>query len=338
MSLNSPSDGLDGARGESASPAPIVTIIGGSGFVGRYIARRMARRGWRVRGACRRPNEAGFLRTYGVVGQVEPVQANVRDRASLGTALARAEVAVYSVGVLFNAGANTFKATQAEGPRLAAEAAKAEGVKRFILISAIADPATGADYALTKAEGEAAVLEHYPDAVILRPSVVFGPEDGFFNRFAGMARFTPALPVVSGKTRFQPVYVDDVAEAAEKAVAGEAAPGVYELGGPNIYTFRQLVQLTLDTIRRKRLIVDLPVPIARLQGKVLQYLPEPPITEDQVKLLAVDNVVSDGAMGFADLAITPEAPEGIIEGYLVRFRPRGQYEDMIEAGRPGKGA
>ncbi|MEM9781821.1 MAG: complex I NDUFA9 subunit family protein [Pseudomonadota bacterium] len=316
-----------------ASDAPIVTIIGGSGFVGRYIARAMAKRGWRVRAACRRPNEAGFLRTYGVVGQVEPVLANVRDKPSLERAVEAADAVVYSVGVLFNAGKNTFQTTQADGPRLAAEAAKAAGVKRFVLISAIADVATGAEYARTKAEGEAAVLEHYPDAVILRPSIVFGPEDAFFNRFAGMARFSPAIPVVSGKTEFQPVYVDDVAEAAALALEGKAAPGVYELGGPNTYSFRDLVKLTLDTIRRKRLIVDLPVPIARLQGKVLQLLPEPPITEDQVKLLARDNVVSPDAKTLVDLGITPEAPEGIIEGYLVRFRPRGQYEDMIEAAR-----
>ncbi|MEO1470122.1 MAG: complex I NDUFA9 subunit family protein [Pseudomonadota bacterium] len=313
--------------------APIVTIIGGSGFVGRYIARRMARRGWRVRVACRRPNDAHFVRPYGVVGQVEPVQCNVRDAASLARVIAGSDAVVYSVGVLFNAGRNTFEATQAEGPRLAAAAARAAGVGRFLLVSAIADPATGADYARTKAEGEAAVLADYPEATILRPSVVFGPEDGFFNRFASMARFSPVLPVVSGATRFQPVHVDDVAEAAEKALAGEVAPGVYELGGPNVYTFRELVALTLRAVRRKRLILDLPVPIARLQASVMQLLPEPPLTVDQVKLLGADNVVSEGAKGFADLGIAPEAPEAIIETYLVRFRARGQYEDMIESAR-----
>ncbi|MEO1774650.1 MAG: complex I NDUFA9 subunit family protein [Pseudomonadota bacterium] len=313
--------------------APIATVIGASGFVGRYVCQVLAKRGWRLRGACRRPNEAGFIRPYGVVGQVEPVQANVRDRDSLARAIQGAEAVVYSVGVLFNSGKNTFRTTQAEGPRLAAEVAKEAGVKRFVLISAIADPATGAEYAKTKAEGEAAVLEYFPDAVILRPSVVFGPEDGFFNRFASMARLSPAIPIVSGATKFQPVYVQDVAEAAAKAVVGEAAPGVYELGGPNVYTFRDLIRLTLSTVRRKRLIIDLPVPIARIQGAVLKYLPEPPITDDQVKLLGADNVVSEGAKSFADLGIEPEAPEGIIDSYLVRFRPRGQYDEMIEAAK-----
>ncbi|MEM6488500.1 MAG: complex I NDUFA9 subunit family protein [Pseudomonadota bacterium] len=313
--------------------APIVTIVGGSGFVGRYIAQAMARRGWRVRVACRRPNEAMFVRPYGVVGQVEPVQANVRDRESLARVVAGSDAVVYSVGVLFNAGKNTFQATQADGPRLTADVAAEAGVARFVLISAIADPATGSEYARTKAAGEAAVLAKFPEATILRPSVVFGPEDGFFNRFAGMARFSPVIPVVSGKTRFQPVYVADVAEAAAQAIAGEAAPGIYELGGPKTYTFRELVELTLAVAKRKRRIVDLPVFIARLQGAVLKYLPEPPITDDQVKLLGADNVVGPEARGFSDLGIEPRAPEGIIESYLVRFRPRGQYDDMIDAAR-----
>ncbi|MEO0823289.1 MAG: complex I NDUFA9 subunit family protein [Pseudomonadota bacterium] len=314
--------------------APIVTIIGGSGFVGRYVAQAMAQRGWRVRVACRRPNEAGFVRPYGVVGQVEPVQCNVRDDASMAKVIAGSTAVVYSVGVLFESGKNSFDAVQAEGPERAARLAAEAGVERFVLISAIgADAESPAQYARTKAAGEAGVLGHYPQAVILRPSIVFGTEDQFFNRFAGMARFSPVIPIVGGSTRFQPVWVQDVAEATAMAVTGTAAPGIYELGGPNIYSFRGLVELTLATIRRRRAIVDIPFAIGRLQGRVLQILPEPPLTLDQVRLLERDNVVSAEARGFADLGIAPEAPEGIVESYLVRFRPRGQYTDMIEAAR-----
>lgn len=314
--------------------APIVTIIGGSGFVGRYVAQAMAQRGWRVRVACRRPNEAGFVRPYGVVGQVEPVQCNVRDDASMAKVIAGSTAVVYSVGVLFESGKNSFDAVQAEGPERAARLANEAGVERFVLISAIgADAESPAQYARTKAAGEAGVLGHYPQAVILRPSIVFGTEDQFFNRFAGMARFSPVIPIVGGSTRFQPVWVQDVAEATAMAVTGTAAPGIYELGGPNIYSFRGLVELTLATIRRRRAIVDIPFAIGRLQGRVLQILPEPPLTLDQVRLLERDNVVSAEARGFADLGIAPEAPEGIVESYLVRFRPRGQYTDMIEAAR-----
>ncbi|MEM6943419.1 MAG: complex I NDUFA9 subunit family protein, partial [Pseudomonadota bacterium] len=176
-------------------------------------------------------------------------------------------------------------------------------------------------------------LAEYPEAVILRPSIVFGPEDQFFNRFAGMARFSPVIPVVGGSTKFQPVWVQDVAEATAKAAMGEAAAGIYELGGPGVYSFKELMEMMLKVIRRKRRVFDIPIPIGRLQGKVMQLLPNPPLTEDQVKMLANDNVVSEGAKGFADLGIEPEAPEGIIESYLVRFRPKGQYTDMIEAAR-----
>ncbi|MEM6679948.1 MAG: complex I NDUFA9 subunit family protein, partial [Pseudomonadota bacterium] len=287
---------------------------------------------------CRRPNEAGFVRPYGVVGQVEPVQCNVRDDASIAGLIAGARTVIYSVGVLYNSGKNTFEAVQAEGPARAARLSAEAGVDRFVLISAIgADAESPAVYAQTKAAGEAAVLEHYPEAVILRPSIVFGPEDQFFNRFAGMARLSPVIPVVGGSTKFQPVWVQDVASATVKAAVGDVPGGVYELGGPNTYTFKELMQLMLTAIRRKRGIFDIPIPLGRLQGKVLGMLPDPPITEDQVKLLARDNVVGEDAKGFADLGIEPEAPEAIVESYLVRFRPRGQYTDMIDAAR-GRGS
>ncbi|MEL6576576.1 MAG: complex I NDUFA9 subunit family protein [Pseudomonadota bacterium] len=317
-----------------ATNAPTAAIIGGSGFVGRYIAQALAKRGWRVKVGCRRPNEAMFVRPYGVVGQVEPIQCNVRDDASVAAFVAGADAVIYSVGVLYNSGKNTFEAVQAEGPARAAKAAKAAGVPRFVLISAIgAESESESVYARTKAEGEEAVLAEYPDAVILRPSIVFGPEDQFFNRFAGMARLSPVIPVVGGSSRFQPVWVQDVAEAAAKATGGEAAPGTYELGGPGVYTFKELIQLMLKVIRRKRGIIDIPIPVGRLQGKVMGLLPDPPLTEDQVLLLKNDNVVAEDAQGFAALGIEPEALEGIIESYLVRFRPKGQYTDMIEAAR-----
>ncbi|MGF1503049.1 MAG: complex I NDUFA9 subunit family protein [Paracoccaceae bacterium] len=311
--------------------APIVTIVGGSGFVGRYIAQAMARRGWRVRVACRRPNEAGFVRPYGVVGQVEPVQCNIRDDASIARVVQGATAVVNCVGILFQSRKNTFDSIQAEGAARVARLAREAGAKRFVQISAIgADARSPAAYGRTKAAGEQAVLEAYPDAVILRPSIVFGSEDQFFNRFASMARISPALPLVGGDTRFQPVWVQDVAEAAAKACAGEVAPGIYELGGPNVYTFRGLMELMLRTIRRKRFLLPIPFFLARIQGAVLQQLPNPLLTVDQVRLLARDNVVSDGALGFREIGIEPEAPEAIIEGYLYAYRPYGQYATLTE--------
>lgn len=318
----------------SIETAPIVTIFGGSGFVGRYVAQRMARRGWRVRVAVRRPNEALFVKPYGVVGQVVPMQVNVRDDASCQRVIEGATAVVYCVGVLFAAGKNTFQAVQAEGPDRVARLAAQAGVERFALVSAIgADAGSPAEYARTKAAGEAAVKRHFPSAVILRPSIVFGAEDGFFNRFAGMAQISPVLPVVGPDTQFQPVFVDDVAAAVEKTCVGEAKPGAtYELGGPRVATFRQLLDLMLGVIRRKRIIVPVPIPVAKVQGAVLQNLSRigltPPITLDQVKMLDRDNVVAEGAMTLGDLGIEPTAMEAVLDGYLYAYRPRGQYDRM----------
>ena len=310
--------------------APIVTIVGGSGFVGRYIAQVMAKRGWRVRVACRRPHEAHFVRPYGVVGQVEPVQCNIRDDESLTRVISGATAVVNCVGVLFESGRNTFDAVQAEGAGRVARIAAAEGARAMVQISAIgADPESPSAYGRTKAAGERAVTEAFPGATVLRPSIVFGNEDKFFNRFAAMARLSPVLPIVGAGSRFQPVWVNDVAEAAAKAATGGAEAGIYELGGPNGYTFPELMTLMLRTIRRRRLIVDMPFWLARLQASVLQYLPDPPLTPDQVRLLARDNVVAPGARGFADLGIEPAAPEGIIEGYLYAYRPYGQYSKLF---------
>jgi NADH dehydrogenase len=326
------------ARPFAPDTAPIVTIFGGSGFVGRYVAQRMARLGWRVRVAVRRPNEALFVKPYGVVGQVVPIQANVRDDASCRRAIEGATAVVYCVGVLYSAGANTFEAVQAEGPDRVSRIAAQCGVQRFVLVSAIgADADSPAAYARTKAAGEAAVRRHMPGAVILRPSIVFGPEDDFFNRFAGMAKMAPALPVVGPDSRFQPVYVDDVAAAVAKACTGEAEAGAtYELGGPRDASFRELLELMLSVIRRKRPIVAVPIPVAKIQGMVLGQLARvgiaPPITLDQVKMLERDNVVSPGAKSLADLGITPTSMEAILPAYLARFRPSGQYDRMADAG------
>ena len=312
----------------------LVTIYGGSGFVGRYIARRMAKAGWRVRVAVRRPNEALFVRPYGVVGQVEPVPCNIRDDASVRAAMEGADAVVNCVGILNEIGRNRFAAVQAEGAGRVARIAAEEGVARLVHVSAIgADPQGASDYARTKALGEAAVTEAFPGAVILRPSVIFGTEDQFFNRFAGMARLGPILPVVGAGTRFQPVYVDDVAQAAVAGVLGRAAPGVYELGGPDVETFRALMGRMLAVIGRRRLVANIPFWVARIMAFGLDMvqavsgglIENKMLTRDQVRNLALDNVVADDAKGFADLGITPTPMASVLPEYLWRFRPSGQY-------------
>lgn len=319
----------------------LVTIFGGSGFVGRYIARRLAREGWRVRVAVRRPNEALFVKTYGVVGQVEPVLANIRDDASVAAAVAGADAVVNCVGILAESGRNTFDAVQAEGAERVARLAAEAGVARFVQISAIgADAESDSAYARSKAQGEAAVLRHMPGAVILRPSIVFGAEDEFFNRFAGMSVLSPVIPVVGAGTRFQPVYVDDVAQAAVMGVLGTAAPGIYELGGPEVATFRELMAEMLEIVRRRRLVLGLPLWLGRTMGAVFDFLGtitvgliKGPITRDQARNLAHDNVVSDGARGFGDLGIVPTAMDAVLPDYLWRFRPSGQYAEIKDSAR-----
>jgi uncharacterized protein YbjT (DUF2867 family) len=312
---------------------PLVTIIGGSGFVGRHIAQRMARRGWRVRVAVRRPNEALFVKPYGEVGQVEPLQCNIRDEASTRGVIRGADAVINCVGLLSEWGRNTFDACHAEGAGRAARIAAEEGVKTFVQLSAIgADAASASAYARSKAEGEAAVTAAFPGAVILRPSVVFGQDDGFYNRFAAMAQFIPlVLPLVGAGTRFQPVWVEDVAEAAARAACGEVAVGVYELGGPEVCTLREAIELMLKVTRRRRLVINIPFWIARIQGWFLQMLPKPLLTVDQVKLLRYDNVVSEEAKTLADLGIQPTAAEGVVEGYLYAYRPQGQFTQLTES-------
>jgi uncharacterized protein YbjT (DUF2867 family) len=323
-----------------SSPAPIVTIFGGSGFIGRYVARRMAKAGWRVRVAVRRPNEAMFVRPYGAVGQVEPIQANIRDEASTRSAIRGAEAVVNCVGILVEQGRQGFEAVQAEGAGRIARIAAEEGVARLAHVSAIgADPDSDSLYARSKAAGEAAVTAAFPGAVILRPSIVFGVEDQFFNRFGRMARLSPVLPLVGPETRFQPVYVDDVAAASEAAARRFVEPGVYELGGPEVATFRELMQRMLRIIRRRRMIVALPDWLAGTQawgfdtaqrvsfGLFTNTL----ITRDQVRLLRRDNVVGPGALGLADLGVEPTAMEAVLPEYLYAYRPHGQYAAIQES-------
>lgn len=317
----------------------LVTIFGGSGFVGRYIARRLAKQGWRVRVAVRRPNEAMHVKPYGVPGQVEPVLCNIRDDASVAAVMNGADAVVNCVGILAEAGKNSFDEVQAEGAGRVARIAADQGVSQMVHLSAIgADAESDSDYARTKAEGEANVLAAFPAAVILRPSIIFGPEDDFFNRFAGM--MGPVLPLVGGDTKFQPVYVDDVAQAAVQAVEGNVAPGIYELGGPDVDSMKGLMATMLAEIRRRKLVVNLPFFAGAMMGwsfdlvKALSFgLIKGPITKDQVKLLRSDNVVGAEAKGFADLGIMPVAMEAVLPDYLWRFRPSGQYLAIKESAK-----
>lgn len=317
----------------------LVTVFGGSGFIGRHVVRSLARRGYRVRAAVRRPDLAGFLQPLGAVGQIHAAQANVRDRASIDRAVAGADAVVNLVGILHESGRQSFDAVQAFGPGAVAAAAKAAGASRMVQVSAIADPDSGSRYARSKVAGEAAVLQAFPEAVILRPSIVFGPEDDFFNRFAAMARFAPVLPLIGGDTRFQPVYVGDVAEAVALGVDGRLKPGtVYELGGPEVRTFRQLLDYICAETGRRRILIPVPFGLARLKAHVLQLLPGPLLTVDQVRQLARDNVVSQAAVDdgrtLAGMGIDPRAIETVVPTYLARYRRAGQYSTPGTASQP----
>lgn len=315
----------------------LVTIFGGSGFIGRYAVRALARKGYRIRAACRRPDLAGFLQPMGDVGQIQPVQANLRFPDSVSRAVEGAHVVVNCVGVLSPTGAQTFDAVHDEGARAVARAAREAGARRLLHISAIgASAASPSRYAQSKAAGEAAVLEEFPDAIILRPSVVFGPEDDFFNRFASMARISPVLPLIGGgQTRFQPVFVGDIAAALAEAAEADGAgrPGtIYELGGPEVLSFRELLERTLEYAGRRRGFLPLPFWLAKLQALLTWPLPNTlrPITVDQVRLLQSDNVVSTSARDekrtLSSLIVTPAQSIGsIVPAYLERFRPKGQY-------------
>lgn len=302
-----------------------ITVFGGAGFVGRYIVKRLAAEGAGVRVACRDPERAKFLKPAGGVGQVVPVQANLRYPESVRAAVEGVDAVVNCVGVLVSRGPQSFAAIHVAGAREIASAAAEAGVRQLVHISAIgADAGSTAAYSRSKAAGEAAVREAFPEATILRPSIVIGPEDDFFNRFALLARLLPALPLVGGGfTRFQPAYVGDVADAAVAAL--NRAGGVFELGGPKVYSFRQLMELLLEEIGRKRLLVPVPFQVMQAKAAFIQFVPGAPITPDQVESLKYDNVVSEGAAGFAELGIEPKDIETVIPTYLDRFRIRGRF-------------
>jgi NADH dehydrogenase len=317
----------------------LATVYGGSGFVGRYIVRRLAKAGWRVRVAVRRPNEAIFLKPYGVVGQVEPVFCNIRDDASVRAVMEGADAVVNCVGTFDKGGKNNFDAIQHEGAERIARLAAAYGVSRLVHLSAIgADVNSDTLYGTSKGLGEEGILQHFPSATILRPSVVFGPEDEFFNRFAGMSRFGPVLPVIGAGTKFQPVYVDNVAQAAMAGIEG--ATGTFELGGPDVHSFRELMKLMLGVIRRRRLVLNIPFFVGAIMGTSYDILSavtggliKGPVTRDQVRSLAQDNIVASDAKTLADLGIEPTAMEAVLPSYLWRFRPSGQYDAIKESAK-----
>ena len=319
----------------------LITIFGGSGFLGRHVVQALAKRQYRIRVAVRRPDLCGHLQPLGRVGQIHAVQANVRHTASVAAAVRDSDAVINLVGILYEAGRQRFDAVQAAGAQAVAAMAALQNA-RVIHVSAIgADANSRSAYARAKARGEQLVLTTTPDAVIFRPSVVFGPNDDFFNRFAGLARAAPALPLIGGgTTRFQPVFAGDVAEAIAKAVAGETKPGtIYELGGPEIITFRELMEFVLATTGRHRLLVPLPFWVAKLNASVLELaaklplLSKPLLTRDQVELLRTDNVVSEAARQdgrtLEGLGIVPRTFESIVPGYLWRFRKTGQFHDRV---------
>jgi NADH dehydrogenase len=303
----------------------VATVFGGAGFIGRHVVQRLAKRGYVVRIAGRDTVKAGRLRMLGDVGQVVPVPASVTDEGSVARAVAGAAVVVNLVGILFERRPGDFQRIQAEGAGRVARLAAAAGAGRLVHLSAIgADADSRSLYARSKAEGERAVLAAFPGATILRPSVVFGPDDQFFNRFAGLAAMLPIMPVVEGATRFQPVYVGDVADAVMAAIASPDAAGrIYELGGPRVMSMREVLEFVLEHSHRRRMLVPLPRGLVAFQARLGELLPTPPLTRDQLILLSRDNVVAADAAGLGALGIAPKAVEAVVPPYLARYRKGG---------------
>lgn len=317
--------------------AKLVTIFGGSGFLGRQVAQQMARRGWRVRIAVRRPNEALFTRTYGAVGQVVPVLCNIRDEASVRAAMSDADAVVNCVNILSRQGKSNFGTVFEDGARNIARLSAEMDIPQVVHVSGLGvDVNSVSDYIAAKARGEAAVLEHRPDAVVLRPSVMFGSGDSFYNRLAGLSRFGPVMPIIGARARLQPAYVDDVATAAVMAAEGRAEPGIYELGGPEVLTMREIAGQVLDTVHRRRLVLSMPFWLAGIGASLLNAVQivtgglftNTIMTRDQLTLLKQDNVVGKDAKGFAELGIDPIAAEAVIADYLWCYRPSGQYDEI----------
>ncbi|HEX4369573.1 MAG TPA: complex I NDUFA9 subunit family protein [Rhodopila sp.] len=303
----------------------VATVFGGSGFIGRYVVKRLAQQGYIVRVPSRYPEGALFLKPMGAVGQVVPLYASVTNEATVQRAVEGAEVVVNLVGVLAESRKASFQAIHTEGSERIARLAAAAGVSRLVQISAIgADAGSASRYGSTKGKAEQAVLAAFPGAVILRPSLVFGIEDKFFNRFAEIARLAPFMPVISGGTKMQPVFVSDVADAVMAALGPAGVPGkIYELGGPRVWTFREILAFILKTTHRDRKMIDIPMGIARLQAFFLQHVPGKPLTPDQLLMLSKDNVVAPGALGLADLGIVATPVELVVPGYLSRYQPGG---------------
>jgi uncharacterized protein YbjT (DUF2867 family) len=311
----------------------LVTVFGGSGFVGRHVVRALAKAGWRVRVAVRRPDLAGHLQPMGGVGQIMPVQANLRYPDSVIRAVDGVDAVVNLVGILAEGGRQSFGAVQSEGARTIGMACAHAGITNVVQVSAIgADRNSASNYARSKWEGEAGIRAGVPTAVIMRPSIIFGPEDKFFNQFASLARILPALPLIGGgETKFQPVFVGDVADAIALALDGKAKTGAtYEIGGPAVWSFKEILSYILTQTDRKRPLVPVPFGIAMLQGRILEMLPGKLLTRDQVTLLKSDNVVSDDSKKakrtLEGLGIKPTSVEAIVPSYLYRFRKAGQFD------------
>jgi NADH dehydrogenase len=307
----------------------LVTLFGGSGFLGRHMVRALANDGWRIRVAVRRPNNALYLKPMGRVGQIQIVKANVHDEDAVRAALKGADAAINLVAVLYQSGNQRFESLHVEAADRIARVASEMGVGRLLHVSGLGvDRNERSRYAQTKVLGEAKVREAFPGATIFRPSIVFGPEDDLFNKFAWLARLSPVLPLIGGGgTKFQPVFVGDVARATVKVLGDAASAGkTYELGGPETLTLKQIMELVLKETRRKRILLPVPFGLARAKAVFLGLLPKPLLTVDQVRLLETDNVVSEGALTFRDLGIVPEAAGGIVPSYLWRFRKHGEFE------------
>lgn len=315
--------------------APVITLVGGTGFLGRYIARVLAKEGYRLKIISRHPNAALGLKTIGDLGQIVLLRGDISRQETITPHLAGSSVVINLVGLLFERGRQSFTSVHAQGAEKLAQAAKAAGVGQFIHVSALGvDRAAASRYARTKLQGEKAVQAAFPETVILRPSVIFGPEDGFYNRFAAMAAIAPFLPLIGGgKTKFQPVYAGDVARAVLACIKNPAtgAGRIFELGGPEIYSFRQVLEYIVNITGRKARLVNIPFGMAQAMGSVSQLLPTPPLTQDQVKLLQYDNVVMPGAPGFAELGIQPGAVEMIVPDYLRRFAKSGKMAAAAQA-------
>lgn len=303
----------------------VVTVIGGTGFVGRYVVKLLAGAGYTIRVISRNPNAALHLKTAGNVGQIVLMGGNIAEPASLIGKIENSYAVINLAGILFERGKQSFAHVHAHGAEKVAQMAKAAGVQRFVQMSALGvDKAKTSDYARTKLLGEKAVLSAFPEATILRPSVIFGPEDNFYNQFAAMASLSPALPLIGGGiTRFQPVYVGDVAAAILAAITRPDTAGqVFELGGPNVCSFKDILEYIMTLTGHKRMLLPIPLGMASFMGMCAEALPKPPLTRDQVRLLKSDNIVSSGVKNFATLGIAPTAVEMVVPGYLGRFNPK----------------